>query len=329
MARSLVIIAVLVVVLHESYGRPSESTAWTSWKAQYSRRYYTKEEELVRWKSWVKNNRLVDENNRAYDEGRRSFKMAMNEFADQDMSKVRNKFDVQANLLNAERKRKSSGTSSSSSTLPSSWDWRKEGKVNPVRNQGQMNSALPMNVADAVASYSSIYDQTYLYALSVDEVVDCCLPDPFEHPHVFDCVHDQDGLCLDGSYHSGSAPNVCNNASCKAVASSNVGKSVTQGNESALAEAVYFTPVVVAIDASQPSFQLYVSGVYSDPNCSSTLLDLSLLLVGYGVSSVGTEYWICRNTWGEEWGDNGYINIARNHNNMCGIATDAIYPSNK
>ena len=77
------IIVVLVVVLHESYGRPSESIAWTSWKAQHGRRYSTKEEELVRWKTWVKNNRLVDENNRAYDEGRRSFKMAMNEYADQ------------------------------------------------------------------------------------------------------------------------------------------------------------------------------------------------------------------------------------------------------
>lgn len=77
------IIAVLVVVFHESYSRPSESIAWTSWKAQHGRRYLTKEEELVRWKTWVKNNRLVDENNRAYDEGRRSFKMAMNNFADQ------------------------------------------------------------------------------------------------------------------------------------------------------------------------------------------------------------------------------------------------------
>eukprot|EP00057_Strongylocentrotus_purpuratus_P021353 XP_011675827.1 PREDICTED: cysteine proteinase 5-like [Strongylocentrotus purpuratus] len=140
---------------------------------------------------------------------------------------------------------------------------------------------------------------TLMCALSVDEVVDCCLPDPIEDPHVFDCVYDHDGLCLDGSYHSGSTPNVCNNASCKAVASCNVGKSVTQGNESALAEAVYFTPVVVATDASQPSFQLYVSGVYSDPNCSSTHLDHSVLFVGYGVSTVGTEYWICRNTWDE------------------------------
>eukprot|EP00057_Strongylocentrotus_purpuratus_P004244 XP_003728317.1 PREDICTED: cathepsin L1-like [Strongylocentrotus purpuratus] len=147
MARSLLIIAVLVVVFHESYGRPSESIAWKSWKAQHGRRYSTKEEELVRWKTWVKNNRLVDENNRAYGEGRRSFKMAMNRFADQDMSKIRNKFDVNAKLLNTERKWKSSVTSSSSSTVPSSWDWRKEGKVNPVRNQGHMNSALPMNVA--------------------------------------------------------------------------------------------------------------------------------------------------------------------------------------
>lgn len=76
-----------------------------------------------------------------------------------------------------------------------------------------------MSHLDAVASYSSIYDQTYMYALSVDEVVDCCLPNPIEDPHVFDCVHDHDGLCPDDSYHSGSDPNVCNNASCKAVAS--------------------------------------------------------------------------------------------------------------
>merc|ERR1711998_803685 len=39
----------------------------------------------------------------------------------------------------------------------------------------------------------------------------------------------------------------------------------------------------------------------------------------------GQPYWLVKNSWGAQWGQEGYIMMARNNNNMCGVATDAQY----
>lgn len=98
-------------------------------------------------------------------------------------------------------------------------------------------------------------------------------------------------------------------------------------SESALQEAVaQVGPVSVGIDASKYSFQLYSDGVYVESTCSPLQLDHGVLAVGYGVYD-GKDYWLVKNSWGTSWGMEGYIMMARNHRNMCGIATDASYPT--
>ncbi len=101
---------------------------------------------------------------------------------------------------------------------------------------------------------------------------------------------------------------------------------IKAGSEANLQDALAtIGPIAVAMDASHTSFQFYSSGVYSEKQCSPTLLDFSLLAIGYGTTSDNVEYYILKNQWTTKWGMDGYALMARNKNNQCGIATMASY----
>jgi len=99
------------------------------------------------------------------------------------------------------------------------------------------------------------------------------------------------------------------------------GTSLPPKNEEMLHAASSVHPAIaVAIDAGLQSFMLYTQGVYNDTACLSGEGDHLVAVVGYGVDAVTSgNYWILKNSWGIQWGEQGWMRLARGFN-RCGVA---------
>ena len=133
---------------------------------------------------------------------------------------------------------------------------------------------------------------------------------------------------VNGSMKTADYPYTARDGVCKNDASKQVAKVVTftdvpANNPLALYAAAAAGTVSVAIDAS--AFFSYVSGIMSS-GCS-TSLDHGVAVVGYGTQ--GTQnFWIVRNSWGTNWGEQGYVrmlNTGVNNEGTCGINMKASY----
>ena len=177
-------------------------------------------------------------------------------------------------------------------SFPREFDWRTKGVVTRVQNQGEFDNLMIVGVS-AVESYFAI-ESGELPALSGAEAADCCNTG---FGYVFLCFASIGGLCSAASYPK--QLGACHSKSCTPVVKLTGEIKVKSGNETDLLRVLLKRPVLVAVDASHPSFQMYVEGVYSEPSCSADKLDHAMLLVGYGTTE-GVDYWICQNTWGED-----------------------------
>lgn len=305
---------------------------YESWLVKHGKFYNAIGEKDNRFQIFKDNLKYIDQHNAA---GDRSFKLGLNKFADLTVDEYRLKY------VGGKKKsgRKVTGkvksdryVVKSGDVLPESVDWRTKGAVAPVKDQGNCGSCWAFSTIGSVEGVNQIVTGN-LTTLSEQELVDCdtsynegCNGGDMDYAFAF--IVKNGGIDTEADYPYTAKDGKCDSTRKNAkVVSIDGYEDVPVNDESSLQKAAANQPITVAIEGGGRDFQLYESGVFTG-SCG-TSLDHGVVVVGYGTED-GKDYWIVRNSWGPEWGEQGYIRMERNikdKKGKCGIAMEASYPT--
>ncbi|XP_069505841.1 cathepsin K-like [Ambystoma mexicanum] len=327
MTWAALLLLLLPVVSGTLYQDESLDSHWELWKKTYSKQYNSQVDELLRRMTWEKNLKYINAHNLEFNMGVHSYELAMNHLGDMTSEEVVSK--MTGLRVPLERQNNNTWVPNYEGRVPDYVDYRKKGYVTPVQDQGHCGSCWAFSSVGALEG--QLMKKTgKLVSLSPQNLVDCDM-DNFGckggyMTNAFGYVRDNQGIDSEDTYpYVGEDESCLYNPTGKAAGCAGF-KEIPQGNEKALKKAVAKVgPVAVSIDASLPSFQFYSKGVYYDSSCDAEGVNHAVLVVGYGKQK-GTKHWIVKNSWGVYWGNKGYVLMARNKGNACGITTLASFP---
>ncbi|XP_032824759.2 procathepsin L-like isoform X1 [Petromyzon marinus] len=325
------VVALVSAALASPFLDPELSPEWESWK-EFHGKTYGEEEEGWRRMIWEKNLKMISMHNLEHSMGKHTWSMGMNQFSDMTTEEFRQ-------LMLCFKGWNSTGKDSNGSAFmapadfeaPENVDWRKQGYVTDVKDQYNCGSCWAFSTTGSLEGQHK-RKTGVLVSLSEQNLVDCSWPQGNQGcggglmNSAFIYIMQNGGIDSEASY-----PYVAQDQPCRykpqykaAVVTGFV--EIPFMDEGALKNAVASVgPVSVAIDASCPSFRFYRFGIYKDTSCSQRS-NHAVLVVGFGVDQYGTKFWLVKNSWGSGWGEGGYVRMARDFNNLCGIASAASYP---
>lgn len=246
----VLIIACLIVVVTSASFLEKHAAKFLIFKVKYDKIYRNQAEELESFNVFIENLRLFEAHNYLYEQGLVTFKKGINQFTD------RTQDELNALLMHRYRITSRFGVEhvKSGLTIPDSIDWRKDGQVSEVKNQGECGSCWAFSSTGAL---EAVYKREtgILISLSEQQLVDCAVDrgcGGVANLKVPTSYIKQYGLESEESYtYTGNNDNCTYNAS-KVVTSASDYHIIEFRDENALLDAVANVgPVSVAMDASR------------------------------------------------------------------------------
>lgn len=308
-------------------------TRFPFFKITYKKSYADSSSESIHRETFITNMNHIAAHNKLYEAGESTYELGMNAYGDLSMDELaKRKGYKSSDKVGSFLEIMQSKCDMFNGEIPKSVDWRNKGAVTPVKDQGSCGSCWAFSATGAVEGQHFLKTKK-LVSLSEQNLLDCGSYQPdscggSEMILAFSYIILNQGINTEESYPYESAELICR------YDPKNVGATVAglcmvpEGNETMLMHAIANEgPIAVAIDTTG-DFNFYKSGVYFNRNCNTDKdkLDHAVLAVGYGTDGNNQDYYIIKNSWSPNWGDNGYIKMARNRKNNCGIATKATYP---
>ncbi|XP_063301937.1 uncharacterized protein LOC134601391 [Pelobates fuscus] len=285
---------------------------WNLWKSKYGKQYDTEEIELYRLEAWLATRDLVQKHNQLAELGLKNYTLAMNQFA--DLTPEERASHISLGLKGkVSEPRFFQNRHGNLPIIPKRFDWRKTKCVTPVKSQGECGSCWAFATVGLIETRYCL-DKGKQLLFSEQQLVDCdksnygC--DGGLPINALEYVS-KNGIMKSDDYKYEEQQSKCLFNSNNAI-KMRATKFYYLSGEEDLAKSVATNGPVTAGIGVNDEFMLYEKGIY-DGSCAGGP-NHAIIIEGYG-----RNYWIVRNSWGEEWGEGGYVRMKRNVN-QCSIA---------